>query len=379
MRIRPSKSHRPGTVLVLAVLGMAAFMGFLALVIDIGYLVNARAELQRTADSSAMAACWQYAFEKADGNNHSEAACSAFTKARDAAAANPICGSAPVVQSSDVSWGYLADFSDRDSPLDTSDPTRFNAVQVTLRRSSSANGQVPLFIGKWLGMDGLDSSSVATAAIVNQIAGFKTPADKSNLGILPLALKEQAWLQLLAGSGSDEWTWDPETGSISAGGDGKLELNLYPQDTNASGNSGTVDIGSDGNSTSDIARQITDGLSEKDLSYHGGKLELGNNGELSLNGDTGISAGVKDELASIKGEPRIIPVYRSVQGPGDNAEFKIVAWAGIRIMDVNLSGSKKTSKRVIIQPAPISLRGIISSTATDSPSTYVYSPVVLVR
>ncbi len=377
IQLRRQNRRRRGAVMILAVMGIVVFVSFLALVIDIGYLVNARAELQRTADSAAMAACWQYALQLSSGMNHEEASASAYSKAVGAAAANSICGASPAVQAADVSWGYLADFTDREAPLDTSDSSRFNAVKVTVRRSTTSNGQVPLFIGKWMGMDGLDSSASATAAIVASIKGFRTPADNSDLGILPITLKEQSWLQLLGGSGSDDWTWNSADGTIESGSDGVLELNLYPQNTNASGNSGTVDIGASGNSTADISRQITDGLSPEDLSHFGGKLELNSNGELYLNGDTGISAGVKDELASIMGKPRIIPIYRSVHGPGNNAEFKIVGWAGIRIMEVNLTGSKKTSKRVIIQPAPISTKGVISSTETSSPSNFVYSPVVL--
>ena len=44
-------------------------------------------------------------------------------------------------------------------------------------------------------------------------------------------------------------------------------------------------------------------------------------GKLYLNGDTGISAGVKDELASIKGQPRIIPIFSTVSGNGNNAQL----------------------------------------------------------
>ena len=81
-------------------------------------------------------------------------------------------------------------------------------------------------------------------------------------------------------------------------------------------------------------------------------FELDENGELSLNGDTGISAGVKDELVSIKGEPKVIPIFTQVNGPGNNATYTIVKFVGIRIMDVKLTGNMN-GKRVIIQPASI--------------------------
>jgi hypothetical protein len=113
------------------------------------------------------------------------------------------------------------------------------------------------------------------------------------------------------------------------------------------------------------------------LTDDGRSLEFDANGELGLNGDTGNSAGVKDELASIIGDPRVIPVFSTVCGPGNNAEYTIVKWFGIRIMAVKLTGPM-SQKRVTIQAAPIVLKGVIPSPTTGT-SSYVYSPVVLVK
>ena len=112
-------------------------------------------------------------------------------------------------------------------------------------------------------------------------------------------------------SGSDAYHWNPESKTVSVGADGFKEVNLFPQGTGSPGNRGTVDIGSSNNSTAAIAQQILYGISPADLAFHGGKLEFDSNGQLFLNGDTGISAGVKDELASIIGKPRIIPIFSS--------------------------------------------------------------------
>ena len=70
----------------------------------------------------------------------------------------------------------------------------------------------------------------------------------------------------------------------------------------------------------------------------GGSLQFNASGVLHLNGDTGISAGVKDELASIIGQPRIIPIFSSVVGPGNNADYTIVKFVGVRILAVKLTG-----------------------------------------
>ena len=143
------------------------------------------------------------------------------------------------------------------------------------------------------------------------------------------------------------------------------------------GNRGTVDIGHSGNSTNDIKRQILEGISPSDLAHHGGKLEFDENGVMILNGDTGISAAVKTQLNIVKGKPRIIPIFVDAAGNGNNANYTINRFVGIRIMDVKLTGSMK-SKRVVVQPAIVSSLGAIQTTET-SHTSFIFSPVGLVK
>jgi hypothetical protein len=199
-----------------------------------------------------------------------------------------------------------------------------------------------------------------------------------NLEILPIALDKHTWDDLLAGAGTDNYRWDPDAKCVRNGRDGVLEVNLYPQGTGAPGNRGTVDVGASNNSTADISRQIRHGVSEADMAHLGGKLEFDQSGKLYLNGDTGISAGVKDDLASIIGKTRIIPIFSEVNGPGNNAQYTIVQFVGTRIMYVKLTGSP-CGKQVLIQPANVLSRGAIPATDTSPVSQFIYSPVWLVR
>jgi hypothetical protein len=277
----------------------------------------------------------------------------------------------------DVVFGYIADFNNSASPLQTGTPDTYNAVRVRLHKSSSANGEVPYFFAKIFGLEGQVLQSEATAGIIRDIKGFQAPADGDNIDILPYALDLQTWNNLIAENGNDAYFWNPDSKTVSVGADGFVEVNLFPQGTGSPGNRGTVDIGSSNNSTADIADQILHGVSPADLAFHGGTLEFNSSGKLYLNGDTGISAGVKDELASIIGKPRIIPIFESVTGNGNNAMYTIVKWQGIRIMAVKLTGSM-SQKHVTIQVAPIATHGVIPATSSGS-STYVYSPVVLIK
>ena len=78
-----------------------------ALAIDIGYLYNARAEVQRSADSAALAACWEMGDQLAAGGAELDAEVRGV--AANAAGMNNICNKSPLLDGTDVTFGYLAD------------------------------------------------------------------------------------------------------------------------------------------------------------------------------------------------------------------------------------------------------------------------------
>jgi Flp pilus assembly protein TadG len=382
--LRKIRQLRKGTITVLAAVMTIVLVGMVAFCVDLGYILSAKEELQRSADSTALAACWEYGQRMGKGASATDAMNSARTVALQYAQLNPVTGNPMTLGSNtsndpsgDIVFGYIADFKNSASVFQTGSTSGVNAVKVRLAKSSSANGEVPFFFGRIFGLEGQSLDSEATAGLICDVKGFQVPSDGGNIGILPYALDQQTWNNLIANSGSDNYRWNEATDTVEAGSDGLVEVNLFPQGTGSPGNRGTVDIGSCNNSTADIARQIVYGINASDLSHHGGKLEFNSDGKLFLNGDTGISAGVKDELASIKGQPRIIPIFSTVSGNGNNAQYTIIKWQGVRIMNVKLTGSM-SQKNVMIQVAPVLSKGVIPSTTTGT-SSYVYSPVVLVK
>lgn len=386
MTSRPKyrRSQRRGTITVLAAIMSVVLIGMVAFCVDIGYVLSAKEELQRTADASALAACWEFGQKLSAGYGETTATTSARSTAAQYASLNHVTGNAMTIDSNSgnspdggIVFGYISDFNNSASPFQTAGTSAFNAVRIRLDKDASNNGKVPYYFARVFGLDGQDLHTEAIAGLVRDIRGFEVPSDGGNLDILPYALDLQTWNNFIANVGSDQYRWNATTKTVSSGSDGWVEVNLFPQGTGSPGNRGTVDIGSNNNSTSDIARQILEGISASDLAYHNGSLEFNSQGKLYLNGDTGISAGVKDELASIIGKPRIIPIFESVCGNGNNAMYTIVKWQGIRIMAVKLTGSM-SQKHVTIQVAPVLTKGVIQSTTTGT-SQYVYSPVVLVR
>jgi len=377
-RNKQLRRSRRGNVIVLSAVLMVAMMAMIAFAVDLGYLYNARTEMQRAADASAIAACWELIDEDAVTGVSNSAVISdeARARARQFVALNKITQASAELSNDDITVGYIAEPGNPSSPFISSGYSGApNAVKLRIRRSSQQNGAVPLFFGPVLGVSFATMESEATAAYLPGISGFRAPSDGSNLGILPYALDEGTWDAMLAGAGSDSYCFTEGSGTITSACDGIREVNLFPQGTGSPGNRGTVDIGGSNNSTSDIARQILQGISPGDMAQMaGGKLEFDDSGKLYLNGDTGISAGVKDELASIIGETRIIPIFSNVSGNGNNATYTIVRFCGIRVMHVKLTGS---NKEVLVQPAVCVTKGAIQSDSFNS--DFVFSPVWLVR
>lgn len=378
-RSRNSRKQRRGNILVLSAVMMVMVMGFVAFAIDIGSLSVARGELQRCADAAAMAAAWDLVDnapitatpDYTTLKNHSR------SKASQYAAWNKVLSSAPSLPTSDVEVGIISDPTVANSAINTNSTGMPNAVRVTVRRTSGTNGAIAFTFGRVLGKFSQECEAQATAATISKIGGFRTPGDGDNLGILPIAADDPSFMNMLAGVGPDLFRWDPDTKTLVPGSDGIKEMNLYPQGNLTPGNRGTVDIGSPNNSTAHLASQILHGITPADLAYHGGELKFDSTGKLYLNGDTGISAGIKDELATLIGKTRIIPIFSNVTGPGNNATYTIIKWAGVRILNVKLTGAN-SSKRVTIQPAAVTVKGAISTTATNT-SYYTYSPVWLVK
>jgi Flp pilus assembly protein TadG len=381
---RNQHRKRCGTITVLAAVLSMVLVAMVAFAVDVGYVLTAKEEMQRTADAAALATCWEYGKRLSDGESAANASLFALATTSDYAAANKVTNNPIYLASNaandpegDVVFGYVSDLDGSANNFQTGNVNMYNAVRVRVRKDSSLNGEVPYFFARVFGMQGQMLYAQATAAIVRDAKGFQVPADGSNIDLLPFALDLDTWNQWMAGGGDDDWNWDATTKHVVPGSDGKKEVNLYPQGTGSPGNRGTVDIGGANNSTCDIARQILDGISPQDMVDLGKPLEFDECGKLSLNGDTGISAGVKDELAEIRGQPRVVPVFSLVEGPGNNAEYTIVKWIGIRIMDVKLTGPM-SKKHVTIQSAPIVVKGIVPASSSGT-SSYVYSPVVLVE
>ena len=367
--------------MVLSAIMLFMMLAFLAFTVDTGYLASSKAEIRRSADSAAIAGCWELYDGLVEGKTLAQSEADVAAEAGRFAGFNRIANTSPglsnEINSRSVEVGYLS--SIRSSSISSDSSLPFHAVRVSVKKTAQLNGEIPFFFGRIFGDSGRAIDASATAIMARNISGFTTPGNcHDTLNVLPFAIDLQTWNSLNTNTATDTYKYNPSNGTVTAGGDGIREVNLYPQGTGSPGNRGTVDIGGANNSTADIARQIVHGISQQDIQELGKDLKFNSEGSMTLNGDTGISAGVKDELASIIGEPRVIPVFSMVSGNGNNARYTIVKWVGVRILNVKLTGSM-ASKAVIIQPAPIIARNFVISNSETSTSDYVYSPVLLAQ
>ncbi len=392
LRMRNKNPRRRAVSFALVGVSLVMLLGMASLTVDVGMLYRARAEAQASADAGAMAGAWKLLDnDKLKGTpNMTAEIADARSTAAAMAARDVIVNKSPSLNvntsndtNGDIIVGYLSDPDhNANETLSTANASQFNTLRVHVRRDASHNSPIDLYFAGVFGKLTANISAEAYATFKDGVVGWKVTDNTGNADLLPLALKVTAWNNLLSGAFTtgDNYAYDPVTGAVTAGHDGINELNLYPGGGATQlppGNFGTVDIGNPNNSTADISRQIRYGVDANDLAYFGGELKLGANGTVVLNGDTGLSAAIKDDLTSIIGKPRAIPLFSTVTGPGNNSMFTIVGFAGIRILDVKLTGSM-SSKKVIIQPA--FLVDDAAETGPGSGSSYfVYQPVHLVR
>jgi Putative Flp pilus-assembly TadE/G-like len=360
-------ARRRGMILVLATAAMIMILGFAAFSVDVGYIALTRAQLQVAADASAMAAAqdlppgltkgaYDYADEVAADGRATAVDISSRHKAGDRASI--FCDGARDVRFGQVIWDPVSASWQKQWGV-----APYNAVEVLLHRdqfagdgtpSGSGDGPLPLFFAPVIGNQTAKLSVNAISAILPASGFHVVPGSDVNAGILPITLDDGTWDALI----DDDWdtgeqdlfTYNDD-GSVSEGGDGIPEANLYPNGvaSTAAGNRGTIDFGGANNATSDLARQILHGVSDEDIAALGFDLNF-DNGPLDINGDTGISAAIKAQLDQIIGQPRAIPIFSGVPtGTGNNAQYTIVKFVGIRIVEVKLSGNPK---RLMIQPAP---------------------------
>lgn len=318
---RGTGRQRRGSVLVLVTLLAIPMLAMAALAIDYGYLLKTKSDLQRVADAAALASV-QNLVPRANGTQDLDAVRATLRSY--------------VRTNSNQSFEVL----DADIEIGRYDPATiystvtllnsgvFDCVRVTVRRDANANSRVGLFLAPLLGMR--DAAVTATATAVLQKAAILQPG----ADVLPFSVPQSTWDAQPIGK-----NW-------SIYGDGKM---ANDQGSPIPGNWGTVDIGNTNDSTSDINDQILHGLRQSDLNALSADGRISGNSQLdarvpvSLQGDPGLSSGLKSSVEAINGQFRIVPIYDTNSGGGGNTlDVHVVKWGIVKVIDSNWAGANNT-------------------------------------
>ena len=394
LQTRRLQTRRRGATLVLAAFVLVFLMAIVAFAVDLGYIATTKAELQSAADGAALASATEVIDGLGASPLKSQSQMQAAAKSAAVAVAlkngNGDRSTTYVDPNKHLRFGRCSWNNTTKKWDKTWGATPANIVEVTTHRdaggSANGDGSLHLFFAPVMGRS---TANLATNAVAGVLpgTGFKiAPGNTTTFGALPIACDETSWNALLAGTGSDLYNYN-SNGVVSSGADGVKELNIYP-DPNANlppGNRGTVDLGNPNNSTADLVRQITYGLNASDLSFFPNNTIRTDTGPVILNGDTGISAGIKASLDAIKGQPRLMPIFTIVgtqqqatsgnmtgaKASGNNVYYRVTKFVGVRIMFVELTGN---NKRVIIQPAAFSSSAVITSKSAVTTDSYFTKP-----
>ena len=370
-------------ILLVVLLGCAAFA------IDIGHLYVARAELQRAADSAALAGASGMGRPFDTPIGEYILANDIYSRAESYAALNNCTLQGVTLnRQTDITIGYLADPRNLTATLQILPLDQCNAVRVIARRdASNSAGKVPLFFAPIWGINSSDVSASAIAVLDDRFYAYR-----GGNGV-PFTLHVDTWQdEILDGNGEDNYGYDPQTGDINETPDGNPETRLFPNregpgggqggkgkndegdDYNdGAGNFGILSFGS-GNGVPPIRDQITNGISKDDFNDVTGEplikfydYDSGDAVSYYITGEPGVKAGLKDAIDAKVGQVIGFFLHDGVSGTGANTVFHVVGMRFGRVMEVDLTGNANTGKAIIIQPVPFYGSGILTS--PNAPST----------
>jgi Flp pilus assembly protein TadG len=400
--IRRSVARRTGAVIPLVAILTVFLLGMVAFGVDLGYIAVTQKEMQNAADAAALAGTSQLHDRNALKGTliQSTMVANIRTMAQTFSADNTAGGVAMQLdantsndQGGDIVVGRIDDPTNFSNTLNTNPLAKFNSVRCRLRRNSAQNGSLRLFFGSLFGRNSQDLAASATATYEDGVIGFGLKNNNmiGSCSLIPFTLEVHLWTNaptdpwydatlppgVLQGNGPDVWNYNPTDRSYASGSDGIHEINLYPTKGNSPGNFGTVNLGQSNNGTPILERQILYGPNAQDLSaFPNNQIALGPDGTLQLIGNPGISAGFKDDLAAIRGQPRSFPLYISVDGQGANTQYTIVAFGGLTILDVDLTGN---NKHVTVQPEYVLDPNAVTGNASAGQGNFISKPLRLTR
>lgn len=355
-KLRCRSYNRRGTVIVQLAVSSTVLLGFAALAVDVGQLFTVDGELQRAADSSALAGASGYFTNAGLIQDMNELNDLIDGRSQEYSLLNETFrAGGTVLEVADITMG-THDFNNPDAPLDTSGASRFNAVEVITRRTADgSNGAVGFFFARIFGMVEGNVTAKATAAMDDRVVGYDYEEGEGP-GLIPFTIHVDIYTDLLV-NGADEWSHD---GGVSNSGDGVPEVKLFPYKLSGQGNNnvgagnfGILEFG--GSGANQVRDNILNGISPADMEAAMGTSkpvyydDAGNSQTYNVPGEPGMKAGLASAVEERIGDIISFFIHDLVTGSGSNAVYRNVGIRVGRIMHIDLTGSPN-NKELVIQP-----------------------------
>jgi len=155
------RDQRGATAIVVGLM-MFVLMGVAALSVDLGYVYTVRSELQNIADAAALATARKLGdiYKTSSAYDSSMDLAALVSVARDVAGKNRAGGTDGIaINDADIMIGTWNENTFTANGLPP------NAVKVVVRKDSSSNDPVSTFFARILGVDAVDLTATATAAL----------------------------------------------------------------------------------------------------------------------------------------------------------------------------------------------------------------------
>ncbi len=355
-----------------------------AFVLNIGYILLVKVELQKAADSAALAGASQILVAQSESSSLIDSRASsdialAISEAKKFCEKNSARVSNLKLLDSDIVVGCLKNPADPQSQVTNWSPGQPypNAVKVIVRRDNIANTPLPLFLSSFLGMSIWNGQSTATACASRRfnVTGFNSST--INAPLLPVTISVTEWNKFAStGKSPDDIVYDdfsadtPLSSKNTPSNNVRSERDSIPE-FEVKGPD-WICIGPDASDTNTLRNWIDNGASPADLASFGAQ---GMQSATSSPRVPGAKSTVTKNLQAAIGQYRVIPIHSFCDGEN----YQLAGFAGVVIVDASGNGS---NLRVRFQPATIRTpTATISGESWSGTNSFIYttSPLALVQ
>ena len=381
-------TNRRGSIVPLVAVALAVVLAGIALALDRAWIDIAQVELTTAADAAALAAARELACDDLliPGSDVTVRVAAARAAAIQIASLNTVLTQPLTLLESDITFGQLVYDASTDTNTFLETELVPQTVVITGIRERSRSNPIALVMQGLMGQSTADLARLAVATIDNRIVGVR-PSTGLVVPGMPLAIlgtdatgaRQDTWqTQIGASQGTDTYSYDETTNSVTAKPDGIREILLTGSASGATGTTSNlclVDFSGSYDSTR-VATMITNGWTKKDLSPLPSGLTLANM-PISVVATSAIGSAEATALQQLVGQCRICLVYGPVSGSAAFSGTGNVAITGLiagRIMSfVQNAGQPPT---IVFQPGVIVTRAAETVAETLTPAEAAQSTAI---